>query len=200
VIARNVAFAVSALRPLSSSVRRFVSSVSAESCSAVFATSTHDWSTSPAPGCWNTGAHVVVAVSAGRVASVTGNHPTAARVVRSRSLRSHHLPSCSTSCGGFPTASTMPFVTCAYMRLLIWVGRNTYTERMTDEATPNQAGLYAARRMAAWEHDNPDAADSIIRAYLNPETVNAELDARALEAGRVAGASLTRRPQQHLPS
>jgi len=68
------------------------------------------------------------------------------------------------------------------------------------EETPNEAGLYAARRVAAWEHGDPAAADALIRAYLNPEEANAELDARALEAGRAAGVSLTRKPLRHRPS
>ena len=40
----------------------------------------------------------------------------------------------------------------------------------------NEEGLKAARRLAGWEIGDGSWAYKIIRAYLNPEEVNSELD------------------------
>lgn len=45
------------------------------------------------------------------------------------------------------------------------------------ENKPEAKGLQAAQRYAGWEIGDRSWADLILRAYLNPDVVNEELDA-----------------------
>lgn len=46
-----------------------------------------------------------------------------------------------------------------------------------NDREPDPAGLNAAKRYAGWHIGDPKFAEKIIDAYLNPERVNADLDA-----------------------
>jgi hypothetical protein len=50
------------------------------------------------------------------------------------------------------------------------------------DTTPQREGLAAARRWAEWNLGDPAQADAIVRAYLDAQTVNAELDAEGAPA------------------
>lgn len=66
---------------------------------------------------------------------------------------------------------------------IVWRAALEGEEAPTGSAEPTKAerahaaGMEAARRWALWNVGDPEHADKIVRAYLDPETVMAELDA-----------------------